>query len=69
MEKKKPDFVVRLENELKTESEKLEKLCAFTHTETYEKLDDENRFLLTMQIDIMQSFCHVLARRLEVIKY
>ena len=62
------DFRDRLKKEFKELNKKLEKLNDFIETQDFEKLSDEMRNLLMIQITAMATYSNVLSARIEYLK-
>lgn len=56
----------RVLDEKEALDEKLSKLKAFTGTETFSNLDEQNTTLLLKQVDAMQQYSDILAARIEL---
>lgn len=61
-------YIDRLEDELFSLSDKIQKLTAFTYTEAYNNLKHAEEKLLEDQLDIMYEYANVLQRRLDSAK-
>jgi len=62
------DFRDRLKKEFKELNKKLEKLNDFIETQDFEKLSDEMRNLLMIQITAMATYSNVLSARIKYLE-
>ena len=60
------DFVKRLIVERDELIDKLEKLQDFFATDKFENLDNENKMLLSTQLNIMRAYLSILKRRIDI---
>lgn len=61
-------YKTRLEEELFSLCDKIQKLTAFTYTEAYNTLQHVEEKLLEDQLDIMYKYADILQRRLDYTK-
>lgn len=59
---------MRVVEEQQALSKKIQALMAFFHTENFERLDKEDKKLLTDQAGHMTNYSHTLLRRIERFK-
>ena len=61
-------YIDRLEDELFSLSDRIQKLVQFTYTEAYNALKHAEEKLLDDQLDIMYKYADILQRRLDSAK-
>lgn len=61
-------YIDRLEDELFSLSDRIQKLTQFTYTETYNTLKHAEEVMLDEQLDIMYKYAAILQRRLDAAK-
>ena len=59
------DYQIRVIQEQKELDEKINKLEAFIRTDTYDKLDDDEKFRLIDQWEVMNDYSTILGKRIE----
>ncbi len=62
------DFRDRLKKEFKELNKKLEKLNDFIETQDFEKLSDEMRNLLMIQVTAMATYSNILSARIKYLE-
>ncbi len=62
------DFRDRLKKEFKELNKKLEKLSDFIETQDFEKLSDEMKNLLMIQVTAMATYSNVLSARIKYLE-
>lgn len=60
------DYKKRIEVESNNLSYLIDKLVDFISQDEYKNLDDENKFLLNMQLETMNKYLHILSVRLKL---
>jgi len=62
------DYIVRLKEEKEELDEKMHKLSKFTLSPLFDDVDEEQKGLLCIQVDIMRAYLAVLEQRLILIE-